>query len=175
MAGPITHTGAERKNGGKALFLAALAFILAVIAMLILAAAGFGSRFGFWHFRTGFTLLSFGGWCGLAAMLTALGSAAYSSRNKRHLPLVVALVAVILGALAFSVPLRWKLTVQRLPRIHDITTDTLNPPRFMALLPLRKDAANPAEYGGPDIAVPAAAGISGPENGDSGNPCRQGL
>jgi hypothetical protein len=36
--------------------------------------------------------------------------------------------------------------------IHDITTDTANPPQFAAILPLRKDAPNPADYGGPAVA-----------------------
>jgi uncharacterized protein (DUF1499 family) len=53
--------------------------------------------------------------------------------------------------------------------IHDITTDTENPPDFVAILPLRRDS-NPAEYGGPEIAAkqhaaypdirPLAVGIS---------------
>jgi hypothetical protein len=38
------------------------------------------------------------------------------------------------------------------PKIHDITTDTDNPPRFYALLKLRKDALNPVTYGGQEIA-----------------------
>ena len=40
----------------------------------------------------------------------------------------------------------------KLPMIHDVTTDTWHPPVFVAILPLRKDASNPAEYGGADIA-----------------------
>ncbi len=41
---------------------------------------------------------------------------------------------------------------QELPRIHDITTDTEDPPRFTAVLLLRKNAHNSPEYGGPRIA-----------------------
>lgn len=36
--------------------------------------------------------------------------------------------------------------------IHDLTTDTENPPQFDAILPLRADADNPPEYSGPDTA-----------------------
>jgi uncharacterized protein (DUF1499 family) len=39
------------------------------------------------------------------------------------------------------------------PPIHDITTDTQEPPRFVAILPLRKDAPNSAEYAGAVIAA----------------------
>jgi uncharacterized protein (DUF1499 family) len=45
------------------------------------------------------------------------------------------------------------MTAHRLPRINDITTDTENPPRFESILPLRKDAPTPVEYGGPKIAA----------------------
>jgi uncharacterized protein (DUF1499 family) len=37
--------------------------------------------------------------------------------------------------------------------IHDITTDPENPPGFVSVLPLRKDAPNSATYGGPEIAA----------------------
>lgn len=34
----------------------------------------------------------------------------------------------------------------RLPRIHDVGTDTDDPPRFVAVLPLRKDARNSTDH-----------------------------
>ncbi len=37
--------------------------------------------------------------------------------------------------------------------IHDITTDTLNPPAFVALLETRRKCPNGADYGGPDVAA----------------------
>ena len=40
-----------------------------------------------------------------------------------------------------------------MPPIHDITTDTENPPSFISILQLRKGAQNPAGYGGPNIAA----------------------
>jgi uncharacterized protein (DUF1499 family) len=38
------------------------------------------------------------------------------------------------------------------PPIHDITTDTDNPPPFEAIAPLRADAPNPVTYDGADSA-----------------------
>jgi uncharacterized protein (DUF1499 family) len=38
------------------------------------------------------------------------------------------------------------------PPIHDITTDTDNPPAFSAVIPLRTGAQNPVDYGGAKIA-----------------------
>jgi len=48
---------------------------------------------------------------------------------------------------------RWYRMAKAVLMIHDITTDTENPPEFVSILPLRKDASNPAEYGGPEIAA----------------------
>ena len=48
--------------------------------------------------------------------------------------------------------LLWLRQGQVSPLIHDITTDTLNPPVFVDLLPLRADAPNPPEYPGPEAA-----------------------
>ncbi len=50
-------------------------------------------------------------------------------------------------------PLNWLRTASRVPPIHDITTDTQNPPQFVALLPLRKNARNSAQYAGPEVAA----------------------
>ncbi|MCK9993886.1 MAG: hypothetical protein Dbin4_02406 [Alphaproteobacteria bacterium] len=44
------------------------------------------------------------------------------------------------------------------PPVHDITTDTDNPPVFVAILPLRADAPNTSEYGGESLAAAQKAG-----------------
>lgn len=48
--------------------------------------------------------------------------------------------------------LLWLRQGQVSPPIHDITTDTENPPEFVAVLPLRADAPNPPEYAGEEVA-----------------------
>ena len=52
-----------------------------------------------------------------------------------------------------GVPWSWKHTASQVPPIHDISTDLVAPPAFVAILPLRRDAPNPATYGGPEIAA----------------------
>jgi len=49
----------------------------------------------------------------------------------------------------------------RVPPIHDITTDPDDPPRFVAVLPLRSRAPNSAEYGGAALAAQQRAGYPG--------------
>ena len=48
--------------------------------------------------------------------------------------------------------LLWLRQGQVSPLIHDITTDTLNPPQFVDILPLRAGAPNPPEYAGSEAA-----------------------
>ena len=56
-----------------------------------------------------------------------------------------------LAAIGSIGALAWKAS--RVPAIHDITTDTIQPPPFLAILPLRAGAVNPVEYGGADVAA----------------------
>jgi uncharacterized protein (DUF1499 family) len=62
-------------------------------------------------------------------------------------------VALIIGGLVAGTPWHMKHTAQQVPAIHDITTDINDPPRFVAIATIRKDAPNSIEYGGPAIAA----------------------
>jgi uncharacterized protein (DUF1499 family) len=61
-------------------------------------------------------------------------------------------IAVLCAAVAIFMPLSMMNKVKSVPPIHDVTTDLVNPPKFVAILALRADAANPAAYQGEDIA-----------------------
>ena len=124
---------------------------LAVVAVLLLALAGPGVRAGFWTFGTGFHLLRWGAYLGIAAAVLAVIQLLRPAwRAPTPWPL---LAAVVLGLIAAGVPWYWLQRAERVPPIHDITTDTRRPPEFVAVLPLRAGAANPATYGGPDLEV----------------------
>lgn len=128
-----------------------MSFVAAALAALLLLLAGPGVRFGLWSFRTGFDLLRWGAYLGMAAAVVALVQLAVPRwRGGRPWLLVV---AVSLGALAFGVPWYWRRLASRVPPIHDISTDIADPPVFVAVLPLRADAPNPSAYGGPEIAA----------------------
>jgi uncharacterized protein (DUF1499 family) len=66
---------------------------------------------------------------------------------------VSAIVGLLISLIVLALPLNLIVNGLRLPPIHDITTDTENPPAFVAILPLRQNADNPAQYGGPEIAA----------------------
>lgn len=140
----------ERAPRRTPLALAALA--VALLALLLLFLSGPGTRFGMWDFRTGFTLMKWGAYAGIAAVVLGLAALALSRGRGR----VIAAVALVMGALAFFLPWNMRRGAMEFPPIHDVTTDTRNPPVFVAVAPLRRDAPNPVEYEGDSIAAQQA-------------------
>jgi len=134
------------------LWLAGLALCVAVVAGLVLMLAGFGSRLGWWHFRVGFTLLGYGAYGGIGAALLGFLGVVLAGRKRQLAGIALSVLAVVIGLAVAAVPASLRLTARQLPVIHDFTTDTVQPPPFVAILPLRKDAPNPAVYGGPEVA-----------------------
>jgi uncharacterized protein (DUF1499 family) len=127
--------------------------LFAILAGLAAALAGFGHRWGWWHYRTGFAVLKVAAYFGIAAAIVSLASLIITRPFLLRQGAALSLVGILIGLLAASIPWSWMRTAKKMPVIHDITTDTDTPPNFVAVLPIRKDAANPAEYGGPDIAA----------------------
>ncbi len=66
--------------------------------------------------------------------------------------------ALVAGLVAALVPLGILVTSRKAPQIHDISTDTADPPSFVALVPLRGDGASPAGYDGPEAAAAQRVG-----------------
>ncbi len=127
--------------------------ILAVLAALTAALSGIGTRVAWWDFRTGFMLLRWGAYCAAAAGFLCLGGGIWSATSGRYRSAFIGATALLVSMIAMSLPWGWKQKVSDVPPIHDISTDLISPPEFVAILPLRKDAPNPATYGGPDIAT----------------------
>lgn len=125
---------------------AAAAISLAVAGGLLLAAAGAGTRLGLWHFRTGFSLLEWAAYAGLASAAVAVAALALKARPA------LSYAALLLGLAVAAVPWLQRRSARAYPAIHDISTDTLRPPVFVALLPARQGAPNPSEYGGAEVA-----------------------
>lgn len=129
---------------------ARIPLLIAVVAALLLLCAGPGTRFGLWEYGTGFLLMRWAFFGGLAAALPALVLLVIPRTRRGAAPLLIA--AVLIGAGTAWVPWNGVQTARSLPFIHDITTDTEDPPDFVAVLPLRADAANPPGYPGAEVA-----------------------
>ncbi len=129
---------------------ASIPLLLGVIAALLLLFAGPGTRMELWDFGTGFQLLRWAVYLGLGACALALLMLLVPRMRRRGIGGL--LVALVLGAVVAFVPLSGLQRARSVPPIHDISTDTQRPPAFVAILPLRSEAPNSAEYGGPEVA-----------------------
>lgn len=124
---------------------ARLGIVLAAAAPALALLSGAGSRLGWWDFRAGFVLLKTAAWGGVLSF--ALCAAAFKARPR------LALIGLALALPAFGLPLAHQLRAKRLPLIHDVSTDTQDPPAFQAVLARRQPRHNSAAYGGPALAA----------------------
>ncbi|MGH8072680.1 MAG: DUF1499 domain-containing protein [Lysobacter sp.] len=126
------------------------ALLLSILAVLLLLVAGPGTRLEWWDFRTGFGLMRWAAYAGLVAAAVALVMLLVP--RIRRSGIAAMLAALVIGVGVALVPLNGMRQAKKVPPIHDISTDTRRPPGFVAILPLRADAPNPAAYGGADVA-----------------------
>ena len=77
---------------------------------------------------------------GLVYLVIAMRSDLGKNRN-------LVIVSMILGLIPIGIIGRQMAAAGDVPPIHDITTDTANPPAFVAIVPLRENAPNGHEYG----------------------------
>lgn len=128
---------------------------LAVASALVLLAGPVGYRLELVPLRVALlTFLTWGAYGGIAAAVVSLAGLVVTMRRPRgaRRGLALAAISLVIGALLVAVPLRFRLGPPP-PPIHDITTDTQDPPAFVAVLPLRADAPNPTAYGGEKTAA----------------------
>ena len=132
--------------------IAVVAFIAAVFALLMVAGAGPAYRLRLADLSDAFALLRWGAWLGLGAALVALAGVWITRPGAQRRGFAFALAGVVTGTVAFGVPFAMLQSAKASPPIHDITTDTENPPRFVAMIPLRQGSPNAVEYQGEAIA-----------------------
>jgi uncharacterized protein (DUF1499 family) len=121
---------------------------LAVFSVIAVAVSTLIVRFGFLEMKP--ALATFFGALGLAGLSILIGLAGFAAiwqngtRGMARILLAFVIDAVVL---AYPAYLAWQY--RKLPPIHDITTDPIDPPRFEALGRLRSgDGANTAVYAG---------------------------
>ena len=119
----------------------AIAVMGAVLAAL---AAGQGNRLEWWDYRMALTILRVSVWTGLGGALTALLCAAALRRARTAWTWAIA--GTLVAGTLYAVPLWHQQQRPPGPGMHDIATNTEDPPKFVAILPLRKNAPLPTEY-----------------------------
>lgn len=121
--------------------LAVFAVVAVVVSILIV-------RFGFLEIKP--ALATFFGalaCAGLSILVGLIGAAAIWQSGARGMSRI--LLAFLINALLLAYPAYLAVQYRKLPPIHDITTDPIDPPRFEALARLRSgDGANPGVYAG---------------------------
>ena len=130
--------------------LATIVLIIALLTGLALLVGGPGARLGLWDFRFGFLLMRYSAYVGIAAL--ALGALALLVPRARQGQGIKLMVALAIAVVVVWIPWQMLQQARAVPPIHDITTDTDNPPPFVAIAPLRADAPNPAVYDGENSA-----------------------
>lgn len=130
---------------------ARLPLILAALAALALLLAGPGVRLGLWPFPLAFLIIRYATFTGIAALLFAV-LLLIVPRTRVSAPRAL-LLALALAVPSVAMPLWLRSQARSLPPIHDISTDTVDVPAFVAIMPLRAEASNPVEYGGLEIAA----------------------
>src|ERR1700754_1689940 len=120
----------------------ALFSIIAVVVWILIV------RFGFLEIRP--ALATFFGALACAGLSILVGLAAFAAiwqNGSRGMGRI--LLAFLINAVVLAYPAYLGLQYRKLPAIHDITTDPIDPPRFEALARLRTgDGTNPAVYAG---------------------------
>ncbi|MGX9431912.1 MULTISPECIES: DUF1499 domain-containing protein [Bradyrhizobium] len=121
--------------------LAIFSAVAVIVSILIV-------RFGFLEMKP--ALATFFGALACAGLSILLGFAAFAAiwqNGSRGMGRI--LLAFLINALVLAYPAYLAVQYRRLPPIHDITTDPIDPPRFEALSRLRtSDDTNSAVYAG---------------------------
>ena len=121
--------------------LAIFSVVAVVVSILIV-------RFGFLEMKP--ALATFFGALACAGLSILIGLAAFAAiwqNGSRGMSRI--LLALLINAIILAYPIYLGLQYRKLPAIHDITTDPIDPPRFEALARLRAgEGTNPAVYAG---------------------------
>ena len=128
--------------------LASWARNLAVFSAVAVLVSVIIVRFGFLEIKP--ALATFFGalaCAGLSILVSFAAFAAIWQNGSRGMSRI--LLALLIDAVVLAYPAYLALQYRKLPAIHDITTDPIDPPRFEALARLRTgDGANTAVYAG---------------------------
>src|ERR1700751_437724 len=121
---------------------------LAVFSLVTVPVSILIVRFGFLEMKPALaTFFGALGCAGFSILIGLAGFAAIWQNGTRGMSRI--LLAVLIDALVLAYPAYLAYQYRRLPPIHDITTDPIDPPRFEALARLRTgDGANTAVYAG---------------------------
>ena len=126
---------------------------LAILGPLVFILAGLGSRFGLWSWQFGLGTLTreVGPVVLSASLIFGLISLVLFFLIKPRKGLIIAAAAIIIPLAGFAHLTSVRSTAASLPFIHDITTDTQDPPTFGSVIMAEREATpgvNTVDYAG---------------------------
>ena len=137
-----------------------LVSLVSLSAFLLVALPGSLYKYGVVDLGTAFTGFKFGVFAGIATLILLVLQILFKRKTVTFGSMIMAL---LLSTIAIAIPLSMLNKGKSVPPIHDISTDLVNPPEFVAIAPLRAaplraaplraDAPNPVEYAGVEVAT----------------------
>ena len=127
-----------------------LVSLVSLSAFLLVALPGPLYKYGVVDLGTAFTGFKFGVFAGIATLILLVLQIIF---KRKTVTLGSTIMALLLSTIAIAIPLSMLNKGKSVPPIHDISTDLVNPPEFVAIAPLRADAPNPVEYAGVEVAT----------------------
>ena len=124
--------------------------LFSLSAFLLVALPGPLYKYGVVDLGTAFTGFKFGVFAGIATLILLVLQILF---KRKTVTLGSTIMALLLSTIAIAIPLSMLNKGKSVPPIHDISTDLVNPPEFVAIAPLRADAPNPVEYAGVEVAT----------------------
>lgn len=137
-------------------WIAALALLTGGGVGLTSLIAPLGTWLGLWQFGTGFQILGavnpYTGWVGLACLICGIALLALAHQKQTGNGVVLFNLAAggaLAAGIAWYIPTTFQAPAgQSYPPIHDVSTDLIDIPEYVAVMPLRADAPNTTVYGG---------------------------
>lgn len=126
--------------------------VIAILVAALLLAAPLGTRAGLWNHEVGLQALLAVLIGGVLTVLMSASTSVWAHKNKlasARRSAVLSSVIALLPALFVGIQIA---TAWGLPMIHDISTDTVDPPVFTSPAIVHAERANALEYGGVEIA-----------------------
>ena len=124
----------------------------AVAAAALLPIGALGSRFGLWAWGTGFLLLNVGAGLAIVVAGGAVAAVIIAWRRQRSGDLRLSGIGLVIGLLAVGFIGMQMSAAFSVPPIHNISTDTEDPPPFIEVVALRGEASNPLDFDAETIA-----------------------
>ncbi|MCP5382787.1 MAG: DUF1499 domain-containing protein [Kordiimonadaceae bacterium] len=138
---------------------ATVVLIIALLGGLAALLMLFGASMGLWEPLAGFRYSRmYNNNIGYVVSGLSVLCLLYLLTQKKLMGKKKAILSLIIGLAILFPVIKSKVTeTVKYPPIHDITTDTVNPPQFITLTDDRPGARNTLVYGGPEIAAQQTA------------------